>query len=62
MDLYDKIYKDFQQGCVYMKKIKVFLGIAISLIIAIIGTSIGLSVWANKPRGIRIDLETIKEY
>ncbi|MDD6807266.1 MAG: hypothetical protein PUD72_02290 [Oscillospiraceae bacterium] len=45
-----------------MKKIKVFLGIAISLIIAIIGTSIGLSVWANKPRGIRIDLETIKEY
>jgi len=42
-------------------KIRIILGVTISLALSIIGAVIGLSVWANKPRGIRIDLDSIKD-
>lgn len=43
-----------------MKKLKILI-ILISVLSAIVtGTLIGISIWANKSRGIRIDLEQLK--
>ncbi len=43
-----------------MKKIKIFIILLSVLLTAVAGALIGVSVWANKPRGIRIDLEQLR--
>lgn len=43
-----------------MKKVKILIILLSVLFTAMIGTLIGVSVWANKPRGIRIDLDQLR--
>ncbi len=38
------------------KSVQAILGISISLGIILVGTLIGLTIWANRPRGVRIEL------
>ena len=39
-----------------MKKIKIIIAVSVISVVSILGTLIGLSIWVNRPRGVRIDL------
>ena len=43
-------------GAFMKKSVQAILGISISLGIILVGTLIGLTIWANRPRGVRIEL------
>lgn len=43
-----------------MKKLKVLIILLSVLLTSAAGTLIGISIWANKSRGIRIDLDQLK--
>ncbi len=40
-----------------MKKVKIILGVNITLLVAAGATIVGLSIWANQSRGVRIHLD-----
>ena len=44
-----------------MKKIKLLIILLSILITALVSALIAVSVWANKPRGIHIDLDQIRQ-
>ena len=43
-----------------MKKVKVAVSLITVLTVAAVGVVTGLSIWANKPRGVRIDINDLK--